>query len=60
MNSSNIHDNICSLIHKKCHPKHYYIDIKYHMTLNTIFSVDVKDAHVQTQGQKGKKRSPKT
>ena len=31
--------NICSLIHKKCHPKSYHSDIKYHMTLNNIFSV---------------------
>ena len=33
------HDNICSLIHKKCHPKSYHNDIKWHMTLNIIFSV---------------------
>ena len=35
-------DNICRLIHKKCYPKSYHNDIKYHMTLNTIFS-DVID-----------------
>ena len=28
-----------SLIHKKCHLKNYHSDIKYHMTLNIIFSV---------------------
>ena len=39
MNSSIIHDDICSLIHIKCHPRSYYSDIKYHMTLNIIFSV---------------------
>ena len=39
MNSSIVHDNICSLIHEKCHPKSYHVDIKYHMTLNIIFSV---------------------
>ena len=30
-------DSICELIHKKCHS--YHIAIKYHVTLNTIFSV---------------------
>ena len=39
MNSSIIHDNICSLIHKKCHSKKYNSDIKYHMTLNNIVCV---------------------
>ena len=39
MNSSIIHDNIHSLIHKKFHLKSYHGDIKYHMTLNMIFSV---------------------
>ena len=34
-----IHDNIFSLIYKKCHPKSYHSDIKCHMTLNTILSV---------------------
>ena len=29
----------CSLIHKKCHPKKYHVDIKYHMTLHITFSV---------------------
>ena len=43
MNSSIIHDNIRSLIHKKCHPENYHIDIKYHMTLNNIiFNVNVQ------------------
>ena len=37
--SSIIQDNICSLIHKCCHPKSYHSDIKYHMTLNTAFRV---------------------
>ena len=36
MNSSIIHDNICSLMHKKCHPES---DIKHHMTRIIIFSV---------------------
>ena len=39
VDSSIIHDNISSLIHKKCHPKSYQSDIKYHVTLNIIFSV---------------------
>ena len=39
MNSSIIYDNICSLIHRKCHPKSYHSDIKFHMTLDIIFSV---------------------
>ena len=39
MNSSIMHDNICSLIHKKCHPKSCHSDIKYHMTLNIMYSV---------------------
>jgi hypothetical protein len=39
MNSLIIHDNIFSLIYKRCHPKSYAGDIKYHMTLNVIFSV---------------------
>ena len=38
-NPSIIHDVLCSLIHKKCHPKSYHNDIKWHMTLNIIFSV---------------------
>ena len=33
MNSSIIHDNICSLIHKKCHLKSHDSDIKNHMAL---------------------------
>ena len=45
MNSSIIHDNIYSLIHKKCHPDSYHSDIIYHMTLNIIFSV-VPHSHV--------------
>ena len=39
MNSSIIHDNVCKLIHKKCHPKSYHSDIIYHMILNIIFGV---------------------
>jgi hypothetical protein len=38
-NSVAIHDNIYSLIHKKCHIKSSHSDIKYHMTLNIIFSI---------------------
>ena len=34
-----IHDNICTLIHKKRHEESYHGDIKYHMTLTTMFSV---------------------
>ena len=39
MNWSIIHYSICSLIHKKSHPRSYHSYIKYHMTLNIIFSV---------------------
>ena len=38
MNLSIIHDNICSFIHKKCHPKSYHSDIKYHIILSIIVS----------------------
>ena len=31
------HPYICSLIHKKWHPKSDHSDIKYRMTLNMIF-----------------------
>ena len=34
-----IQDNICKLIHQKCHPKSYYNGVKYHMTQNIIFSI---------------------
>ena len=37
MNSSIIHDNICSLIHKICHLQSYPSDIKQHMALHTVF-----------------------
>ena len=37
MNSSTIHDNICSHIYKKYHLKSYHKDIKYHMTVNIKF-----------------------
>ena len=30
------HDNICSILHEKCHPKSYHGDIIYHMPLNVI------------------------
>ena len=43
MNSSVIHDSICSLIHKKCQPKRYHSDIKYHLTRNIIFSVVIDE-----------------
>ena len=36
--SSIIHDNICSITHKKCHHKSYHNDIKYHIILLIIFS----------------------
>ena len=32
-------DTICKVIHKKCRQKSYHIDIKYHITLTTLFSV---------------------
>ena len=38
MNSSIIHDSICSLIHTQCHLNSYLSDLKYHMTLNIILS----------------------
>ena len=38
MNSSIVHGNDCSLIHKKRHLNCYNSDIKYHVTLNTISS----------------------
>ena len=41
-NSSIIHNNICSLIHKKCHPNSYHSDIKFHIALNIIFSGGLK------------------
>ena len=31
MNSSIIHDNICSLVHMQFHPKSYHSDTKYHI-----------------------------
>ena len=33
-----IYDNICKVVHKKCHLKSCHSDIKYHMTLNTLFN----------------------
>ena len=42
MNSSIIYYNICSLIHRKCHPKSYHSDSKYLMTLNSIVQRSVK------------------
>ena len=36
MNSSIIHDSICKFIYKRCHPKSYYSEIKYDMTLEII------------------------
>ena len=39
MNSFIIHDNICSLIHKKCHVRNYLHEINYHMTLNMTYWV---------------------
>jgi hypothetical protein len=32
-------DNTCKLIHKKHHHQSYHNDIKYRVTLDTIFSV---------------------
>ena len=40
-------DNICSLIQKKCHPKSYQSDIKYHVALNIIFSVVLSSLKVK-------------
>ena len=39
MKLSIIQNNICSLIHKQCHPKSYHSHIKYHMTLIIICNV---------------------
>ena len=39
MNSSVIHENIYSLLHKYYHLESCHSDMKYHMTLNIIFSV---------------------
>ena len=39
MNSSIIHDIICSLLHKRCHPNSYHSDVTYHMILDIRFSV---------------------
>ena len=55
MNSSITHDSVCSLIQKKCHPNSYHGDIKYHMTLNIIFSV-VLAASKFTSQTKGENR----
>ena len=41
-------DSICSVIQKKCHPKRFHNDIKYHMTLNTIFSTIVGSPFVHS------------
>ena len=38
-NSSTVHDNTCSLIHNKCHPKSHHSDINYHIILNSMFTV---------------------
>ena len=43
MNSSITHDNLCQLIHKKCHPKSYHSDMKCHMTLDIVFRVVLRD-----------------
>ena len=40
-------DSICKLIHTKCHYKRYHNNIKYHVTLNTIFSVVIIYVHRQ-------------
>ena len=35
-----IHENTCTLTHKKCHYGSYLGDIEYHMTLlSTIFNI---------------------
>ena len=39
MNSCIIHDNTCSLILTKCHPKRHHGGLKYHMTLTMLSSV---------------------
>ena len=38
MNSSTIHGSICSLLHKKSHPKSFHSDIKYHMQCIIVVS----------------------
>ena len=37
----------CKVIYKKCHLKYYHNDIKYYMTLNTIYSVVSVDFQFQ-------------
>ena len=39
MKLSIIHDSICILLLKKCRLKNYHNDIKYHTTLNIMFSI---------------------
>jgi hypothetical protein len=34
-------DDTCKFIHKKFYEKSYHNDVKYHVTPNTLFSVDV-------------------
>ena len=44
-NSSTFHNNIFSFNHEKFHLESYHSDIKYHMTLNIIFSVPTNFVH---------------
>ena len=50
MDSTIIHDNIHKLIHKKCHPKRYISDTKYHLTLSIIFNVVFLKSSYISQG----------
>ena len=34
-----MHDNTCSLFHKRYHPKKSHSENKYHVTLNNIFTL---------------------
>ena len=47
MNSSIVHYNICSLVHKKCHMKCPHSDVKYYMTYNVIFCVLSAGYHLE-------------
>ena len=42
-------ENACKLVHTKCHSKIYQSNIKYHMTLITIFNVIII-VHIEERG----------
>ena len=47
-------DNICDFIYKSCHYESHRSDIKYHMTINTIFSVIFQPTLYKSTPKKGK------